>query len=88
MQHRTVEIFSAGCPLCLEALQLVRTIVDESWSVRVYNMETGDAFAKAREYGVTRVPSIVIDGRLARCCQLEELNETVLRELLESSTDH
>jgi glutaredoxin 3 len=82
MKH-TIEVFSAGCPLCLEAVQLIRTLAHDSWRVHVYNMETSDSFGKVREYGVTRVPSVAIDGRLASCCRSERLSEAVLRDLLE-----
>jgi glutaredoxin 3 len=84
MQTHTIEVFSAGCPICLEALRLVHALAGQEWRVRIYDMETGDAFAKAREYGITRVPSVVIDGQLPTCCQAEALSEGVLRDLLQS----
>jgi glutaredoxin 3 len=87
MPDRTIEVFSAGCPLCVEALQLVQMLVDESWRVHVYSMDTGDAFARARDYGVMRVPAIVINGRVAACCQEEGVSEAVLRDALQRATE-
>ena len=37
--------------------------------------------AKARAYGVTRAPSVVVNGRLADCRRQGAVDETVLREL-------
>jgi hypothetical protein len=47
MPDRRIEVFSAGCPLCVEALQRVSEAVDESCYVQVHSMDTGDAFARA-----------------------------------------
>jgi hypothetical protein len=39
-----------------------------------------------RDYGVMRVPSIVINGRLAPCCQAKAVSEAVLRDSLRKAT--
>lgn len=44
-------------------------------------MSTGDSLVRVREYGVTRVPSVVIDGKLVRCCEDDGINEAALRDL-------
>jgi glutaredoxin len=69
MKKRTVEVFTAGCPCCDEAVQLVRSITCESCDVQVLDMRTDKtAQARAKEYGVKRVPSVVVNGKLAECC--------------------
>lgn len=66
---RTVEVFTAGCPLCDEAVQLVTELSCPSCQVTVYNLAQGEGLGKARGHGVTSVPSIVVDGQMAPCCQ-------------------
>ena len=81
MAKRMIEVFSAGCPCCEEAIQLVRSMTCESCDVRILDMR-GDkaAQAKAKQYGVRRVPAVVVNGRLAECCHGAVSAET-LREL-------
>jgi glutaredoxin len=69
MAKRTVEVFTAGCPLCDEAVEAVRGLVCESCDLQIQDMRTRPAQAKAREYGVKRVPAVVVNGQLAECCQ-------------------
>lgn len=79
-EHR-VEVFSAGCILCENALQLVRELAGSRSTIQVHDMSTGDALFKVREYGVTRVPTVVIDGQLASCCEAGGIDEQTLRSL-------
>ncbi|HEY3013211.1 MAG TPA: thioredoxin family protein [Gemmatimonadales bacterium] len=69
MAKRTVEVFTAGCSVCDEALEVVRAAVCESCDLQVHDMRTKPAQTKARRYGVKRVPAVVVNGRLADCCQ-------------------
>ncbi len=68
MNKRKIEIFSAGCPACDEAVTLVKSIACPSCEVVVLNMNDSDVTTKAKQYGITRVPSIVVNGKLADCC--------------------
>ncbi len=82
MKRRTIEVFSAGCPCCDEAVQLIRRIACESCDVQVLDMRTdGAAQSRAKEYGISRVPAIVIDGGVADCCQAGTASEKTLRRL-------
>lgn len=58
----------------------MRSISCESCDVQVLNMRSQAAQAKAKQYGVRRVPAVVVNGRLADCCQGAVSTET-LREL-------
>jgi len=42
-------------------------------------MNDAGGAAKARRYGVARVPAVVIDGKLADCCAAGAPNEETLR---------
>jgi hypothetical protein len=64
---KTIEVFSAGCPACLDALDQINHIPG-SKTVRVLDMRDAPVAARARELGVTTVPAVVVDGRLADCC--------------------
>ncbi len=79
---RTVEVFSAGCPCCDETVKLVESIVCPSCDLQVLDMRTDKAAqAKARRYGLKRVPAVVVDGKLADCCQAGGVDATTLRNL-------
>ena len=81
MPKRVVEVFSAGCPCCEEAIQLVRSMTCESCDVRILDIRSDEAAqSKAKEYGVRRVPAVVVNGQLAECCQGAVSAET-LREM-------
>jgi len=83
MAKRIVEVFTAGCPLCDETVKLVRDLACSNCEVQVYDLREGCATnecrEKASEYGINRVPAVVIDGKLAECCQNQQ---PVSRELL------
>lgn len=76
---RKIEIFSAGCPACEEAIKLVRSISCPSCEVEVVDMHNDDIATKAKQYGVSSVPAIVIDGKLAACCAGRGIDEASLR---------
>lgn len=77
--QRTVEVFTAGCPLCDDVVDLVQDIACESCTVRVVSMQDEDGARRAREVGVASVPAVAIDGSLAPCCQGRGVQEDDLR---------
>ncbi len=81
MPLRKIEVFTAGCSLCHDAVQLVYRLACESCEVEVLDMRTTAAQSKAKQYSVTRVPAIVVNGRLADCCQSGPVDEAMLRAL-------
>jgi glutaredoxin len=66
---RTIEIFSAGCPVCDETVELVRKNSCPSCEVAVLDMKEPAVAAKARTLGIRSVPAVVIDGKPAGCCE-------------------
>lgn len=76
---RKIEIFSAGCPACDEAVQMVNQIACPSCETEVLDMNEPDVAARAEQLGISRVPAIVIDGQIAECCVAGALDEQVLR---------
>ena len=76
---RKVEIFSAGCPACEEAIQLVKRISCSSCEVTVLDMNDIEVAKRAKQLGVRSVPSVVIDGQVAACCSGSGVDEQVLK---------
>lgn len=79
---RTIEVFTAGCPCCDEAIQLVRANACPSCDVQILDMRNDQAAqAKAKQYGIHRVPAVVINGQLADCCATGPIDLATLRGL-------
>jgi hypothetical protein len=76
---RKIEVFSAGCPACDETVALVRRAACPSCDVSVLDMHEPAVAQRARALGVRSVPAVVIDGKLADCCQGRGPDEAVLR---------
>lgn len=76
---RKVEVFSAGCPACTEAIELVESLACPSCDVSVLDMHDGAVADRAKELGIQRVPAVVIDGKLAECCASGGPDEATLR---------
>lgn len=61
LMARTIEVFTAGCPLCNEAVQRVQNAVAQCGCTVV--TRTPDS-PEAQRYGIRAVPAIVVDGQL------------------------
>lgn len=81
MTTRRVEIFSAGCGLCTEAVDAVRAAACPSCGVEVRDMNDPAVAADAKRYGITSVPAVVIDGVLANCCKQGGIDLDELRRM-------
>ena len=80
-EKRKTEIFSAGCPVCKEAIDLINNIACPSCEVHVLDMHDPEVTTRATSYGIKRVPSVVIDGKLADCCEGGGVDENTFRRL-------
>ena len=76
---RKIEIFSAGCPACDEAIQTVKRLACPSCETEVLDMNEPDVAARAKQLGIRRIPAILIDGKLAECCAAGAVDEQMLR---------
>jgi len=78
---RKIEIFSGGCPLCEEAIQMVKELTKEcGCEITVYDIREKDNKEKARRMNIRSVPSILIDGKLASCCEKRGPDKEKLKE--------
>lgn len=80
-EKRKIEIFSAGCPACDETVQLVNSIACPSCDVEVLDMNKEGVAARAKEYGIRSVPTIVVNGKVADCCANRGPDEAALRAM-------
>lgn len=85
MAKRKIEVFVAGCSLCDNALEKIKKEVCPNCEVIVYDLNKGCATNeckdKAKQYGIKRVPAVVIDGKLADCCNTEGIDIKKLKSL-------
>jgi len=65
---RKIEVFSAGCAACDDAVALVNRIACDSCEVTVHDMNDSNVAGRAKSLGITSVPAVLIDGKLADCC--------------------
>lgn len=76
---RKVEVFTAGCPVCDEAVKLVRRIACPSCEVTVLDMHEPAVAERAKGLDIRTVPAIAVDGKLAACCTDGRPDEASLR---------
>jgi DNA-binding transcriptional MerR regulator len=76
---RTVEVFTAGCPLCEPVVEMVKRIACDQCEVTVHNLQEAEGARRAQEAGVQRVPMVLVDGKPAECCQAGPVTEAGLR---------
>ena len=76
---RKIEVFSAGCSVCREAIEMVKRNACESCEVTVLDMNDTNIADRAKQLGVRSVPAVVIDGKLADCCAGRGPDEVTLK---------
>lgn len=69
MDKRKVEVFTAGCPVCTDLVDLVKATACPNCEVTIYNLNQGQGVEEAKRYGVSAVPSVVVEGKLLDCCK-------------------
>lgn len=77
--RRQVEVFTAGCPVCTEVVELVGRLACPSCDVTVLDMKDADAARRAKDLGIRSLPAVVVDGRPAACCEGRGPGEDALR---------
>lgn len=76
---RSIEVFSAGCAACQEAIDLVNHVACRSCEVTILDMTDAAVASRANQLGIRSVPAVVIDGKLADCCAGRGPDEATLR---------
>lgn len=78
-EKRKIEIFSAGCAVCSEAVEAVKKEACSSCEIIVHDMSDLQVVKRAKDLGVRSVPAVMIDGKLASCCSNGGIDMDVLR---------
>lgn len=76
---RKIEIFSAGCAVCNEVVEQVKSMACPSCDITILDMHEQSVVARAKLLGIKSLPAVVIDGKLADCCANRGIDESVLR---------
>ena len=76
---RRIEVFTAGCPICEETIELVNRIACPSCEITVLDIREPSIANRATSLGVLTVPAVAIDGKLADCCVGQGPTESELR---------
>ena len=79
MGTRKIEIYSAGCLVCQDAIEIVNRIACGSCAITVLDMQDSAVAENAATLGIQSVPAVVIDGKLAGCCRDRGISEAALR---------
>lgn len=76
---RSVEVFSAGCPVCDDVIQMVRNLACDSCDVTVLDLHDEEGAQRAADLGIRSVPAVAVEGELASCCAGRGVDEEALR---------
>lgn len=76
---RKVEIFSAGCPVCEQTIEMVNRLACPSCEVTVLDVNDPAIARRAEDLGIRSVPAVAIDGKLADCCAGHGPDEATLK---------
>ena len=76
---RKIEVFSAGCPLCQDTIDLVTRLACSSCEITVLDMKNSDVAQRAKQLGVRSVPAVAINGQLSGCCSGRGPDEDTLK---------
>lgn len=76
---RKIEVFSAGCGLCEETIEMVNKMACSNCEVSILDMKDAGVAAKAKELGVRSLPAVAVNGVLASCCAGRGPDEAALR---------
>lgn len=77
---RKIEIFTAGCPVCEEQVAKIKEAACSSCEIEVLNVKDNpEALKKSKLYKINSLPSVVMDGVLAKCCSTGGIDIEILK---------
>lgn len=76
---RTVDIFSAGCPICDEVVQMVQDMACDSCDINVLDLNNDAVAERAADLGIRSVPAVAVNGELAACCTDRGVDKAALQ---------
>ncbi len=63
-----IEVFTSGSQLCEPAIEAAREGACPNCEVIILNVSDPGVVEKARAYGITRIPTVVVNGHIVGCC--------------------
>ncbi len=79
---RKIEIFTAGCPVCEKQVKQIKEAACPNCEIEVLNInEDKEALKRSESYAIKSLPSVVIDGVLARCCSNSGIDIQILKSM-------
>ncbi|MBW7891915.1 MAG: thioredoxin family protein [Chitinophagaceae bacterium] len=70
---RQIEVFSAGCPVCEPVVKMVEEMACASCEITIYNLveqcDSKVCVDKMKEYNITSLPAVAVNGKLLSCCK-------------------
>ena len=70
---RQVEVFTANCPVCDPVIKMIQELACDTCEVTTYDLvkqcEDKTCLDKLDEYGIKKVPAVVVNGKLLDCCR-------------------
>ncbi len=80
-EKRTVEIFTAECPICQEVVSKISDAsCCDSCETVIVNTQKSTGAERAKELGVSRLPAIAVDGELLGCCETSPIDFDMLKQ--------
>lgn len=83
LAKRLIEVFTAGCYVCENAVKEIKALACSNCEVKVYDLnkkcDTNKCETKAKQYGINSVPAVAIDGKLVDCCSNKGINIEALK---------
>jgi hypothetical protein len=76
---RKVEVFTAGCAVCQGVVEMVNELACPNCDVTIYNLNRNGGVDEAKVYGVTALPSVVVNGALLECCKRSSITKADLK---------
>ena len=79
---RSVEVFTAGCPVCDPVVQMVKDLACDQCEITIYDLikqsDDKTCLSKIEAYQIKKVPSVAVDGKLLNCCVNDAISKDEL----------
>lgn len=76
---RKVDVFTAGCVVCQGVVEMVNELACPHCDVAIFNLNKNEGVEEAKAYGVTALPSVVVNGQLLECCKRSAITKEDLK---------
>ena len=77
---RKIEVYSSGCAICNDAIDLVTELACPSCDIKILNMNNDGVAKMAKSLGIKSIPAVAIDGKLVDCCHQSGIDPGKLME--------